>query len=169
MSEIILETERLVFSKWTEDDLEDARKLWGNPNITKYVSKNPYTDEQILERLRKEVIKDKDCGLQYWKLNQKSDNDFAGCCGFRVYDEEKKILELGYHVAEHHWGKGFATEAGKRAVEYAFTLPYEKLFAAHHPENLASQNVLEKLGFKFSHMEYYEPTDVYDRAYFLTK
>ncbi|HEX2787715.1 MAG TPA: GNAT family N-acetyltransferase [Ignavibacteria bacterium] len=163
-----LETERLIFTKWTEDDLVDARRLWGNPNIMRYITKAPYTDEQILDVLNKQVTRDKETGLQYWKLHQKSDNDFAGCCGFRMYDEEKKILELGYHIAEEHWGKGFATEAGRRAVEYAFTLPINKIFAAHHPENLASQNVLEKLGFKFSHMEYYEPTEVYDRAYFLT-
>jgi ribosomal-protein-alanine N-acetyltransferase len=167
--ENFLESDRLYFRKWTEDDLNDARKLWGNPNIMKFISKLPYTDEQITELLHKQVMRDKESGLQYWKLHQKSDDDFAGCCGFRVYDEEKKILELGYHIAEHHWGKGFATEAGKRAIEYAFTLPYQKLFAAHHPENIASQNVLGKLGFKFSHMEYYEPTEVYDRAYFLER
>lgn len=169
MKENFLESERLVFRKWTENDLEDARKLWGNPNIMKYISKNPYTDEQILELLHKQVTRDKDTGLQYWKLHRKSDGDFAGCCGFRVYNEEEKILELGYHIAEEHWGNGFATEAGKRAVEYAFTLPINRIFAAHHPENSASQNVLEKLGFEFSHMEYYEPTEVYDRAYFLVK
>lgn len=167
--ENFLETDRLVFRKWTEDDFEFAKRLWGNPNITKYVSKLPFTDEQVKERLRKEVVKGEECGLQYWKLHRKSDDDFAGCCGFRIYDEEEKILELGYHIAEGHWGNGFATEAGKKAVEFAFTLPINKIFAAHHPENTASQNVLEKLGFKFSHMEYYEPTEVYDRAYFLVK
>lgn len=168
MPENFLQSDRLVFRKWTENDLDDARKLWGNPNIMKYISKGVHTDEQIIELLRKQVERDKETGLQYWKLHQKSDNSFAGCCGFRVYNEEQKILELGYHVAENHWGKGFATEAGKRAVEYAFTLAVNKIFAAHHPDNQASQNVLEKLGFKFSHMEYYEPTEVYDRAYFLT-
>jgi RimJ/RimL family protein N-acetyltransferase len=56
--------------------------------------------------------------------------------------------ELGYWVAEPHWGKGIATQAVKQMIEYARdNFSYKRLFARPYGSNIASQKVLEKAGF----------------------
>jgi RimJ/RimL family protein N-acetyltransferase len=58
-------------------------------------------------------------------------------------------LELGYWIARRHWGRGFATEAGRAVLETArHSLRLKRLGASHFLDNPASGRVLEKLGFK---------------------
>ena len=58
-------------------------------------------------------------------------------------------LEFGYWIARRHWGRGYATEAGRAVVEFARTgLRLPKLNAGHFLDNPASGRVLEKLGFR---------------------
>src|SRR3712207_964149 len=58
-------------------------------------------------------------------------------------------IELGYWIARPHWGKGYATEAGRAAVAMAReSLRVDKLVSGHFLDNPASGRVLEKIGFK---------------------
>lgn len=57
-------------------------------------------------------------------------------------------LELGYWIARAHWGRGFATEAGRAVMQIARTNRLPSLCAAHFIDNPASANVLRKLGFR---------------------
>jgi [ribosomal protein S5]-alanine N-acetyltransferase len=59
-------------------------------------------------------------------------------------------------------------ESAQSVIKHAFdSLGAQGLFAAHHPKNLASQKVIEKLGFRFTHEEFYPPTGEMHRCYFL--
>ncbi|HET9336851.1 MAG TPA: GNAT family N-acetyltransferase, partial [Sphingomicrobium sp.] len=51
-------------------------------------------------------------------------------------------------IARAHWGKGFATEAGRALIDIAKALKLPRLEASHFLDNPASGRVLEKLGFK---------------------
>ena len=56
-------------------------------------------------------------------------------------------IEIGYMLRRSAWGKGYATEATNRLLEFAFEeTPLEELVAVIDPENAASQRVLEKCG-----------------------
>lgn len=58
-------------------------------------------------------------------------------------------LELGYWIARRHWGRGYATEAGRAVLATArHGLRLKRLDAGHFLDNPASGRVLEKLGFK---------------------
>lgn len=57
--------------------------------------------------------------------------------------------ELGYWVGVPYWGRGYATEAARRIVEYAFTdVGLRRVYAQHYARNSASGRVLEKLGMR---------------------
>lgn len=59
--------------------------------------------------------------------------------------------ELGYWLGESWWGRGFATEAARQAVCFAFErLGAKKLTSGHFPDNPASGRVLEKCGFRYT-------------------
>ena len=58
-------------------------------------------------------------------------------------------IELGYWIASAHWGRGYATEAARAAVEIARgSLRLPRLVAGHFLDNPASGRVLERLGFR---------------------
>jgi RimJ/RimL family protein N-acetyltransferase len=57
--------------------------------------------------------------------------------------------EFGYWLARRHWGRGYATEAGRAVIETArHSLRVKRLDAGHFLDNPASGRVLEKLGFR---------------------
>lgn len=56
--------------------------------------------------------------------------------------------EIGYWVARKHWGRGFATEAGRAVIEIARSLGHTQMAAGHFVDNPASGAVLRKIGFE---------------------
>ena len=56
--------------------------------------------------------------------------------------------ELGYWLAEPHWGQGYGTEAARAVTDHAFTsLGHDGLDASYHIGNAASRRILLGLGF----------------------
>lgn len=69
----------------------------------------------------------------------------VGCIGLH---EEEDGIEMGYWIARDHWGRGYATEAGKSVVGIAGALGHRKVLAGHYLDNPASGRVLRKIGFR---------------------
>jgi len=69
----------------------------------------------------------------------------VGTVGFKHVDNE---LELGYWIARDHWGRGYATEAARGALEIVRGLGHQRVLAGHYVDNAASARVLRKLGFR---------------------
>jgi ribosomal-protein-alanine N-acetyltransferase len=153
-----LETARLGLRVWSSEDVPLALALWGDLQVTRLIG-GPFSDQQIQERLEREIASMRAHSVQYWPVFTLADGDFAGCCGLRPYQPEECIYELGFHFRSCYWGRGFATESARAVIAHGYdSLGAQGLFAGHHPENLASRKVLEKLGFRFTHEELYTPT-----------
>lgn len=169
MSNYFLSTTRLGFRAWSEDDLDLAIGLWGDPEVTKLIdARGQLTEEQVRERLLLEMANLGSFGVQYWPIFLLENDEHVGCCGLRPYDEPGKIMELGVHLRSKHWGCGYATEASRAAMRYAFErLKVGGLFAGHNPENETSRHVLLKLGFRYTHHEFYGPTGLEHPCYLL--
>lgn len=171
MREFFINTERLGFSVWSEKDISDAIELWGNREVTRFiVADGKMSEDQVLQRLKKEIETYNNFNIQYWPVYLLETNQNIGCCGLRPYDSEKNILEMGIHLKEKYWGKGFAQEVCSAVIEYAFNaLDINAIFAGHNPKNTASAHLLKKLGFKYTHDEFYPPTGLYHPSYLITK
>jgi RimJ/RimL family protein N-acetyltransferase len=74
----------------------------------------------------------------------------VGSCG--LGRRASGAVEFGYWIARPHWGRGFATEAGRALVGIARALGLGRLEASHFLDNPASGRVLEKLGFQSTGM-----------------
>ena len=160
-----LTTERLGFSCWNEDDLVLAMTLWGDPMVSVFIG-GPFTAEEVKARLGREIEMLNACKVQYWPVFLLKDGELAGCAGLRPYGNDKHILELGFHFRPGYWGQGLAQEAARAVISLAFEkLELNGLFAGHHPENAASERLLRKLGFRFTHQEIYPPTGLLNPAY----
>jgi [ribosomal protein S5]-alanine N-acetyltransferase len=148
-----LRTERLGFRHWTKDDLELARELWGDVEVTKFFG-GPFSEQEIRTRFKREMARRLVHGFQYWVVELLETGEFVGACGLRPYRPAEEVVELGFHLRPKFWARGLATEAARAAIGYAFqTYAPKKLAAGHHPQNASSKKVIEKLGFRYSHSE----------------
>lgn len=160
-----LKTDRIGFSKWTPDDIESAKLLWGDPEVTRYLcAGGTFGMSEITDRLHTEIRNESAYGVQYWPIFERTTGELIGCCGLRPH--RQKEYEIGFHLRPEFWGQGYAREAAGAVIEYAFTvLKAEKLFAGHNPENKRSGKLLRKLGFVYIGDEFYEPTGLYHPSY----
>lgn len=163
--EFFLTTNRIGFSKWRKDDIQLAKLLWGNPDVTKFIcASGRFSDDDISARLTKEIYNEIEYHVQYWPIFEISSEELIGCCGLRPYSKNK--YEMGFHLRPEFWGQGYATEAAMAIIDYAFSvLKVETLFAGHNPNNVVSSKVLLKLGFRYIGDEFYEPTGLYHPSY----
>lgn len=158
-----LESERLTLHPLAEDDVDLLIEMWTNPNVTKYMG-GRYTEEQLKEEHH---IVMRRCGggcIGIWALTTKSNDEKIGTAillpmpvieddtnwdlmkGDAIPDCE---IEIGYMLKETAWGKGYATEACKRLLKFAFEeSPLTEVVAVTDEENSASQNVLLKSGLR---------------------
>jgi RimJ/RimL family protein N-acetyltransferase len=159
---------RLGFGTWSPTDLDLAIELWGDARVTHLIG-GPFSRQAVVERLALEIATQSSHGFQYWPLFRISDDAPVGCAGLRPVPGSDDTLELGFHLRPEHWGQGFATEAARAVVAYAFTtVGARTLVAGHHPENLASRRVLEQLGFRHTGDAGYAPTGLDHPSYELT-
>lgn len=167
MREYFMKSERLGFSLWQEEDLEAAKLLWGESDVTRYIcGPGVFTSDEIADRLALEIRNGREFHIQYWPVFFLETGELAGCCGLRPCREEAGAYEMGVHFRKKFWGQGYALEAARRVIEYAFcSVNAKKLFAGHHPENLRSSSLLKKLGFTYLEDEYYEPTGLMHPSY----
>ena len=174
-------TKRLTFRAWVaESDSELARALWGDSRVTELIG-GPFDEPAVAERLAAECQRFQDEGVQYWPVflrDTESESGFGphvGAVGLRRYSGDapsrtglSSVFEVGFHLRPEHWGKGLATEAAAAVLECAFTeINVDAVFAGHHPHNKKSPRVLRKLGFTFTHEEYYPPTGLMHPSYIL--
>jgi len=163
-----LKSERLGFRSWRKEDLPLAQELWGDREVTKYFG-GPFTEEEIRRRLRVELERGAAHNFQYWPMHWLEDGDFVGCCGLRPYKLAEGIPELGFHLRPKYWGRGLAAEAARAVIRYAFDeRGFAGLSAGHHPENVNSKKVLERLGFRPTHQEMFPDLGI-DIPYYLLR
>jgi RimJ/RimL family protein N-acetyltransferase len=71
-----------------------------------------------------------------------------GVCGVEPREDGP---EIGYWIGVSYWGQGYATEAARAVIDYAFgELAHESLQAGARVSNPASRRVLEKCGFQWT-------------------
>jgi len=168
-SPYFLRSQRLGFRLWRDHDLPLAINLWGDPKVTQFIDvRGRLSSEQVGELLGKHIAFQREHGIQYWPLFLLKDGQHVGCCGLRPYDLTRRIYQIGVHIRSALWRQGLAEEAASAVISYAFDrLGAVALFAGHNPNNHASQRLLEKLGFEYTHHEYYAPTGLQHPSYLL--
>jgi RimJ/RimL family protein N-acetyltransferase len=162
-----LTTPRLGFRSWRADDMPLALSLWGDPRVTAlFDSRGQLGPAEVRERLERELRHEREHGIQYWPCFSLESGELVGCAGLQPYDVSQGLYEVGYHLRPEFWGAGYATEAARAVVAYAFErVRPAALLAGHHPENHASKRVLEKLGFIYLRDELYAPAGRMDPIY----
>ena len=149
------ETARLRLRRLRPTDEPALIALDSDVEVMRYIGSRGGTPEQIVERVRQRI--DADHGpLGWWLIETLADGAFQGVAALLPMPEGKDV-ELAYRLARASWGRGIATEAATALAERAFVragLP--SLVAVTFPENVASQRVLGKVGFRHDGMADYK-------------
>ncbi|MBS0393004.1 MAG: GNAT family N-acetyltransferase [Proteobacteria bacterium] len=165
MRDLHLRSARIGAGIWSPDDLDLALGLWGDPQVGRFIG-GPFSPAQVAARLEREVRHQRTRGMQYWPLFLLDDGEHVGCCGVAPHHDDGPVLEFGFHLRRAHWGCGYVREIGPLVIRAAFDrLRAAALYAGHHPDNHASRRVLQSLGFRYTHDEYYPPTAVVEPCY----
>ena len=144
-----IETARLRLRGFRPDDLDALCQVFGDPEVMKYISGGkPRTREATEEGLLRSIEGWHKRGFGLWAVEEKATGRMVGYCGL-IYLEDTPEIEVAYGLAKSVWGRGYAVEAARAALEFGFEqLKLERVVAVVNPENVASQRVLEKLGMK---------------------
>ncbi len=149
-----LETNRLIMRPFEERDAEGLFLLDSNPDVMKYVggvvSTKIEQSQQMIEFIQKQY---KENGVGRLAVIEKSTNTLIGWSGLKYLTSEingmKNVYELGYRFLPEYWGKGYATETARAALNYAFNeIKTDMVYAMAVTENTGSNRVLQKLGFE---------------------
>jgi ribosomal-protein-alanine N-acetyltransferase len=153
---IILETERLRLRTWSLDDAEDAYRIWSDPEVMRYIKTGqPYAEIELMRGwLRRMIAHQKQHGFCFWAVVEKERGQLIGNCGMAYSLNGGPPVNFGYTLARSCWGRGYATEAARECLGYAFErLHLPELVAIVDSRNTASRRVLEKIGFIYQRTE----------------
>ncbi len=157
----IIETERLLLKRITNDDVNEVFELRSNPETMKYIPRPLVkTTEDALEHIA--MIEDKiitNIGIN-WGITLKGNSKLLGIIGYYRMQPENYRAEIGYILLPEFHGKGIIPEAVNKLIRYGFDdLKLHSIEAVIDPENLASEKVLQKCGFvkeaHFKESEFY--------------
>jgi [ribosomal protein S5]-alanine N-acetyltransferase len=146
----LFETNRLTLRTWELADASRMFEICSDAEVMKNIgSGKPYkTLAEAEEFLTWADDYQTINGFCRWAVLEKTSGEIIGSCGFAVLEESNEI-DFGYLFARDCWGKGFATEAARECVRFGFKkLNFREIIAITELDNFASQNVLEKIGFK---------------------
>lgn len=157
---ILFESERLYVKPFTEADADNFFALNGDAEIMQYI-RDPKTREEsdVFLELNLKCYNEYP-GLGRFAVFTKGDHAFVGSFSLLSIDNSENI-HLGYALLKTFHGKGFATELVKASFDYVFqTIPNDHVHALTVAENVGSQKVLLKCGFRFKETMQHEGDEV---------
>jgi RimJ/RimL family protein N-acetyltransferase len=143
---ITLETERLRLRPFTEDDLDDYTSMCADPEVMRFLGGKPWTRMEAWRHMATMLGHWQLRGHGLWAVEERATGRFVGRVG-SIEPVGWPGFEIGWTLVRSAWGKGYATEAASRALEYAFSdLGREHVISLIHPENTASVAVARRIG-----------------------
>jgi ribosomal-protein-alanine N-acetyltransferase len=146
-------TDRLLIRAPVEEDLDPIVALWTNPTVTQHLG-GPRDGDVVMDFFQ-QVARDPQSINQeemelWWSIVEQSSGEFVGLSAILEKDVDgQTVFDLGYFLLPPFWSQGYATEASRRVVAYAFKeLGLPSLVAIIDPRNQASQSVALKLGMQ---------------------
>ena len=144
-----LTTKRLILRPWKESDLKPFAELNADPRVMEYLI-GPLSQQESNELAARiqNNIKEQEWG--FWAVEAPGIADFIGFIGLAhvLYSTPfTPAVEIGWRLAYDYWGKGYATESAKAALDFGFqSLKLNEIVSFTVVNNLSSQHVMEKLG-----------------------
>jgi RimJ/RimL family protein N-acetyltransferase len=154
-----LRTERLLLRQWRESDKAPFVELNADPAVMEHFPSTLSRAESdaFVDRMRDRLDEN---GWGLWALERLDTGEFIGFTGLVFFADVLPFApatEVGWRLSRQHWGHGYATEAGRAALDHAFdVLDLDEVVSMTAATNLPSQRVMQRLGMT------YDPADDFD-------
>lgn len=163
--ERLISTQRLILRPLVQEDADDVFEWVSDPIVNRYMPYSLYHDVNEAKAWISSL--------------EEEENNFAFCLkstgkvigsGSITFDESRNAYELGYNLNRTYWGKGFATEASKAMIQWAYTNLEARDFCSNHATaNVASGKVIKKCGFRFERYGQYsrfDGSEIFDASFY---
>jgi ribosomal-protein-alanine N-acetyltransferase len=155
----VLRTDRLLLRMWRPEDREPFAQMNADPEVMEFLV-SPMTREDsdaFVDRIETGFAEH---GFGLWALEETATGAFIGFTGLAhqtFHAHFTPAVEIGYRLAKHAWGKGYATEAAREAVRYGFEQAgLTEIVSMTAVHNVRSRAVMTRLGMT------HDPADDFD-------
>ena len=165
--QLILTSERLLLRPLAETDVDLGIEMGTDPQVMRYVGEVE-TRDQVIRDMAKYVRRCAGGSIGIWCVTDRATQEKLGTAVLLPLpiDEDdtnwdlvagddlpEGEIEIGYILKRAAWRRGYATEACRRLLKFAFEeTPLEELVGVTDPENTTSRRVLEKCGLTYEGM-----------------
>lgn len=147
-----LETERLIIRDYNEKDLQGYFRLKHDPKTMYYLQDIQLSTEGEAAQEFRGVLEDQkkpDRMFYFFHVELKGTHETIGSSGYTVKNRTPvgKLVHAGYFFYPQYWGKGYASEAFQRILQYAFEENgVYRVTTGCLAENIGSERVMQKCG-----------------------
>ena len=143
-------TDRLIIRDWDDEDLDWFAQLNADAKVMQYFP-NTLTREQsdaYAQKVRQEI---EQRGWGFWAVEEQESHQFIGFVGLHLQENKgipyTPMVEIGWRLHHRYWGKGYAPEAARFALRFAFEqLSTHDVYAFTARCNKSSLRVMQKIG-----------------------
>jgi RimJ/RimL family protein N-acetyltransferase len=155
---VIFTTDRLILRTWKPSDIPLMATISSDPLVMEHfpATQDIAATQALVDHINQHYEK---FGYALYAVEIKDTREFIGFVGlnhppFEIPNFKPKglpIVEIGWRLSSNHWGQGYATEAAKAVLDYAFTeLNLCEIISFTVPANTKSRHVMEKIGLHHS-------------------
>ena len=174
----VLESERLRLRPWRADDVHAFAAIVGDHEVMRLMGSGPrYAIKRAAARLvarvsdveaRRSIAEVERHWERYgygeWAVEERAGGGLVGKIGLRHHADftaDRADVEVGWTLARHAWGRGYATEGGRLALDHAFVeLGAERVISIARHDNERSLRVMERLGLRLQGSARWHGSDV---------
>jgi ribosomal-protein-alanine N-acetyltransferase len=144
-----LETERLVLRRWQPGDRAPFAAMNADPQVMEHFPAplTPEESDALVDRIETGFARD---GYGLWALETKDDGTFIGFTGLALQTFPAHFtpaVEVGWRLARAAWGRGYASEAARAAIDFGFgTVGLDEIVSMTAATNVRSQRVMQRIG-----------------------
>lgn len=150
LGSVTLETERLILRKTIKEDIDELFYIELNPNVRRYLGVHKVGTSLNDNRNYFDFSKYDNLDFYRWGIVEKDTNKLLGCIYLNVHDEKARSYGIDYFIREDSWNKGYATEASKCILNFAFEkLNVNRIESSGAKSNPGTLKVMEHIGLKY--------------------
>ncbi len=160
-----LRTSRLLLRPWRDADLPAYATMNADPEVRRWFPSTLTREQSDAQaaRLQGHIAAH---GFGFWAVEAPDIAPFIGFVGLAHVDFAAPFtpaVQAGWRLSREHWGRGYATEAARAALAYGFgPLQLPEIVAFTVPGNVASQEVMRRIGMQHDQRDNFDDPDLPD-------
>ncbi|MDP4147260.1 MAG: GNAT family N-acetyltransferase [Bacillota bacterium] len=153
ISNVIIETKRLIIRPWKSEDLNDFYEYASVDGVGQMAGWNTHKSKEESQEILKLFIEDRNVFALELKTNRKVIGSIGlEKIGVDLGEPYTSLIgrEIGYVLSKEYWGQSLMPEAVMSVMDYCYKdLNCEFLQCSHAVGNEQSKRVIEKVGFQY--------------------